>query len=141
MQSSYFRIYIYLFVAIFFTSSFCCCRQDEESDINGYWKVVSIQPPKAMPIAVDSQFYAFQRKYVFSFTRLINSDSTSISYGYVDYPQKDRIHIVIDRNQSDGYFPVKSQWQAFEGTFTIKAISSSRLTLEKGDTLFTLKKY
>jgi Lipocalin-like domain len=141
MQSSYFRIYIYLFVAFYVTSSFYGCKSDEESDINGYWKVTSIRLPDQASIVVDSQFYAFQKKYVFSFNRLINPDSASISYGYVDYPEKDKIHILIDRNQAKADFPLKSQWQAFEATFTINTLSGNRLILEKGDTLFILKKY
>jgi hypothetical protein len=85
MQSSYFRMYIYLFVAFYGTSGFYSCKSDEASDINGYSKVISIELPNKMSIAVDSQFYAFQKKYVFSFTRLIDPSNAAISYGYIKY--------------------------------------------------------
>jgi len=141
MQSSYFRICLWLLVALYTAASFYGCKSDEESEINGFWKAVNIQLPGGTSVAVDSQFYAFQRKYVFSFTRLIDQANAPASFGYVDYPEKNKIHILMDLNHTEASFPLKSQWHAFEATFTINTISGNRLVLQKGDTLFILKKY
>lgn len=141
MQSSCFGTYTYLFIAFIAAFCFLGCRPDEEANLDGLWKVVSIELPDKTSIAVDSQFYGFQRKYVFSFTRVISSSNSAISYGYVDYPEKGKVHIQVDKNHIEGDFAAKSKWKNTEATFSINTLSGSRLVLEKGDTLFILKRH
>lgn len=142
MQSSFTpTILKYLLLAIVFTPILYSCNRDDESKIDGFWQLKTIILPDESTIKVDSQFYGFQEKYIFSFTRLIKPDSSIISYGYVDYPDENRIHIIIDPNHTEGNFGTKSHWQSSDATFNINSISSQQMILEKGDTLFILKRY
>ncbi len=141
MQSSSFRTYIYLFAGFLAASCFFGCKSDEEANLDGFWKVMSVELPNKTSIAVDSQFYGFERKYVFSFTRLVSANDAAISYGYVDYPEKGKVHIEMDKNHVEVDFAAKSKWKNTEATFTIKTLSGNQLILEKGDTLFILKRH
>ena len=141
MQSS--RIRLYLLLTIIVSSLIVySCSTDDNSKINGYWKLTNIQLPDQTNIAIDSQFYAFQEKYVFSFTRLIKSSEANISYGYADYPEDGKVRIVMDSNHlEESDFESVTYWKTLQPTFTIYKSTSSQLILEKGDTLFILKKY
>ena len=141
MQSSRMRLYL-LFTII--ASSFIVygCSSDDDSKINGYWKLTNIQLPDQTTIAIDSQFYAFQKKYIFSFTRLIKSSESNISYGYADYPEEGKVRIQMDSNHlEESDFESITYWKTLQPTFTISKNTESELILEKGDTLFILKKY
>lgn len=107
----------------------------------GFGKLETIQLPDKTQISQDSLFYAFQKENIFSFTKLINSSGSSLSYGYADYPSSSKVHILMDSNNTDGQFSRWSHWGSTEATFNITENTSSKLVLEKGDTLFILKKY
>jgi hypothetical protein len=140
MHSSPKIVHIFSFIISSLLFFLLSCS-DEESKINGYWKLEKIRLPNQTTIPVDSQFYAFQKKSVFSLTRLIKEDEAEISYGYADFPEERTVHIVIDRNHAGSDFPQISQWLDFQATFTIEEVSGNALRLMKGDTLFILKRH
>ncbi len=139
MQNSYIRLALLLvfLLALMLPS----CQSDDASRMNGYWKLTTIRLPNQQTIVVDSQFYAIQKENIFSFTRLVKSDDADISYGYADYPSDSQVHLLMDKNHTGSDFPILSHWKAFEATFNIQEVNSSNLILEKGDSLFILKRY
>lgn len=141
LTKTYYKRTCYFVLLFLLASSFFYSCDGGDSKMNGYWKLTSIKLPDQTELAVDSQFYAFQKEEVFSFTRLLSGKQSDICYGYADYPDKEHVHIVIDQNHTSLDFPTVSHWNSFDALFEIKTNTTGSLILEKGDTLFILKKF
>jgi hypothetical protein len=134
-------------LAIFMFGIFSC-SDDIDHKINGQWQLKTIDENGVIS-QVDTVFYSFQRGMIFSFTTLVNPDSTSISYGYISFPAENELLISLDTTRNeDGYlynvvgdFKELSGWDNLYNLFTIESIDNKNMVLSSDGKIYSFKKH
>ncbi|MDR2691501.1 MAG: hypothetical protein LBB73_04280, partial [Dysgonamonadaceae bacterium] len=80
---------------------FATCSDGDKPAINGMWQLKAIED-SLHTIPVDTIFYSFQRQSIFSYTILQEKESlpatTTVIYGFIDFPDNNHLHIQLDKN-------------------------------------------
>ena len=110
------------------------------------WQLKTVQHDDGSIVYVDSVYYSFQRKVVFSYTVLLNPKQAMPIYGYVDMPSENQVHILIDANNIGNnfeWFLELSGWSSHDIVFDIINYNRSDLVLfdSISKKIFTLKKF
>jgi hypothetical protein len=119
------------------------CSDSDKSTINGMWQLKTIEDSLHHIQPVDTIFYAFQRQSIFSYTLLYEHENQpatcQIIYGYIDFPDPNRLHIQLDERfyNSARY----TLWQNTNVIYDIIHLDSKRLTLSKDRTFYYFNKY
>lgn len=126
---------------IVFLSLLSC--DDSDSGINGMWQLKSVTNAYGETNKVDSIFYSFQEKAIFTFTVLKNENAANIVYGYSKFLSDDKLSIWINENNLSEEFLKLSGWADYEETFIIDKFDSKSLILtsEANKKKYILKKY
>ena len=132
-----FKRLIVVFVALICYS----CSDEMSHTINGYWQLNQVTYPNGRIELVDTVFYAFQKQTVFSFTTLINADSTCISYGYIDLQEENRIRILMDLNHSDPDFLALSGWTSTDETFSVDIQKNKMNMVDSRERVLQFKRF
>ncbi|MDH8702733.1 hypothetical protein M2138_002102 [Dysgonomonadaceae bacterium PH5-43] len=125
---------------IFSCICFNCCDDKDLPDINGMWKLESVKQDDNTHF-VDSVYYSFQRKTIFSYTLLNpkgSNPASNIYYGYVTFPEDNKLFIKMDAMYNDlSLYPYLKNNMNFE----ILRLSSRKMILKKDDEIYNLIKY
>ncbi len=141
MKKILFSVFIFLF--------FLSCSDEPEHRISGQWQLKEITE-NGLTSKVDTLFYSFQRGVIFAFTALINPDSTSISYGYLDFPSEREMVISMDTTKDTsgsyylnmpGDFKRLSGWDDYTQQFRIEKIDHKKLILSSASKIYYFNKY
>ena len=138
-----------LFFYLLLPTLMLSCDRDQYRNykLDGMWQLKTVQDMDGNKTHVDTIYYSFQRKTIFSFTVLNDPKSASVIYGYVDMPSDDKVHILIDNRSSgsDNFqrFLSLSGWSSSDVIFDIKKYNKSNLVLfDSGNgKTYTLKKF
>ena len=130
-----------LLIVVLVAFVYYACSNETSHKINGYWQLQHVTYPNGKIEFVDTVFYAFQNQAVFSFTTLINADSTSISYGYLDLPEENQIYIKMDLNHSDPDFLTLSGWASTNETFVIDFQGNKMEMIDSQERVLQFKRF
>lgn len=126
------------------------CEDDIPHKINGQWQLKTITYPDGNIEYSDSIFYNFQKQAVFAFTHLIDKETSSNSYGYLDFPSENEIKISMDTTRDAygnfiniiGNFLEISKWNYYEEVFEVKDVNKGRLIFVDSDKkVYTFEKH
>ncbi|MDL2241671.1 lipocalin-like domain-containing protein [Bacteroidales bacterium OttesenSCG-928-L03] len=142
------RLLVYLSTCLLvylFTCLLVSCDDSHTADINGMWQLRTIQDGEGNVQHLDSVFYSFQRKYVFSYTALITDglgrEAIIELYGYADYPDNETLHILMDETYQSQWALDALPWHAPEVEYKILSLDSKKLVLGQGNEIYSFTKY
>lgn len=147
-MKKYFKLFLSL--GIFCVLMVSCGDDDTSSQLEDQWQLTTVSMPDGTENHIDSVYYCFQKGTLFSFTVVINPDSSCVSYGYTSFPEDNRLRIDMDTTglymEKMRYvyddFLIQSGWENYTKTFEIKEINNKRLVLEDSlKKLYTFRKY
>ncbi|MDR0543458.1 MAG: lipocalin-like domain-containing protein [Dysgonamonadaceae bacterium] len=107
------------------------CLDADTPNVDGLWQLKTIQTAdKTAP--VDTIYYSFMlKRYEFSYIilhdRSTEPDQASTRYGYVDFPTKTQMHILMDKNHGA---TSELLWSGMEVSYDIVKLSSREMILE-----------
>ncbi|MDR0733463.1 MAG: lipocalin-like domain-containing protein [Dysgonamonadaceae bacterium] len=132
MKQLLFAIFIpFLFLA--------ACSDGDHPAINGMWQLKTIDDGNNRVQQVDTVFYAFQRQAVFSYTILPQEENKSPIYGYIDFPDRNRLHIQLDKNH---YYQAKlTLWNDTSVVYDIHRLDAKQLVLSHNGSVYRFSKY
>jgi hypothetical protein len=138
---------IFLAVAIFLF--FNACSDGDRPEINGMWQLKTIQNVNKNSQTVDTIFYSFQRQAIFSYTILMEEEGRpatySILYGYIDFPEEDQLHILLDKNYNGNAKLLPWNWDVEnvtnDVTYDIIKLDSKSLILFNNNKTYHFIKY
>ncbi len=139
--------FLLLIVSVMFIISLYSCSDDNEHLLNGQWQLNTISDHNNDNIQyVDTVYYSFQRAAVFSFTVVNrydhhNKDGKGVSYGYVDFPAENKVHILIDRAFANENFLHLSGWDSCDKIFNIDSADKFYLVLSDDEKIYTFKRF
>jgi hypothetical protein len=120
------------------------CSDSEFSDINGMWQLNTISNKSNNIQVVDTIYYSFQHHSIFSYTILngdkAQTDPTVVIYGYADFPEKNKLHIQLDK----GFFynhPELLLWEGTETTYNLLQLSGKKMVLEQDENIYHFTKF
>ena len=117
---------------------FVACSDGDNPAINGMWQLKTIEDSTRAVQQVDTIFYAFQRQAIFSYTVLYGEEA-SILYGFIDFPNNDHLHILLDKSYySQASFVL---WKDTGTVYDIIRLDAKHLTLSQSGTYYYFNKY
>ena len=118
------------------------CSDDVEDQMDGFWQLKTIEKDGEIS-QVDTVFYGFQRKALFSYTITSPTDpnETILSYGYIQYPTENEILITMDPRSVFYDFSTLTGWESTEEKFTIESVNSKNLILKNGNKTYFFKRF
>lgn len=122
--------------------AFCGCSNDIDDQMDGYWQLKTINEGGQVS-QIDTVFYAFQRKALFSYTLTTQSDpnETIVTYGYIEYPSEKELLITIDQHNAFDDFLIYAGWNSYEEKFTIESVNKKNLVLKNGNKTYFFKRF
>jgi hypothetical protein len=125
------RILSGILIPILLTS----CLDADRPNINGLWQLKAIETA-GQTVPVDTIYYSFQSKQEgFLYTVLHENsglfDQTETYYGYVDFPSKSQIHILMDADHHWEEPLAALLWHDTEVTYDILKLSSKEMVLKQ----------
>ena len=128
---------------------FISCSDNIQHKMNGFWQLQEITHPDGTMFVMDSIFYAFQRETLFSFTVMNDAESSSISYGFIQYPDPNHIIIAMDTTglsqggmtNVDNDFLLRSGWNDYRDTFNIKLNGKNLYLTDNYNKKYSFRKY
>ncbi len=141
------RKFTYLFsVCIFLVS----CSDFYQTKLNGQWQLLNITYPSGtITDDILTQFYSFQYERLFSYTTLLTPDSSSISYGYINFPDPDVVLVSMDttglsagslRNIHPKFLEY-SGWDSYQKKFDITFNDKTMTLRDEKNIVYIFKKY
>ena len=132
------------FLSIILLGFFVSCINSDLPNVDGMWQLKTIEASSGHTQTVDTIYYSFQAQRLFTFTQLntgpLQFETTYIMYGYVDFPDKDHLHIFLDPAHV-GLFPLMP-WQMEDITYFIQKLTSKEMILEnQGDSIYRFIKF
>ena len=123
---------------------FISCINSDWPDVDGMWQLKTIEDPNGHTQTVDTIYYSFQAQQLFAFTQLnagqLQFEPTYIMYGYVDFPDKDHLHIFLDPAHVGLFYLLP--WHIEDVTYFIRKLTSKEMILEnQGDTIYRFIKF
>jgi hypothetical protein len=122
---------------------FASCLDPELPHINGMWQLKTITDSNNQISSVDTIYYSFQRQAIFSYT-IINNNSdapqTTIIYGYIDFPDDDKLHILLDKSYQNKYDKLLL-WKGIETAYDIVKLNSKDMILKQDDKTYHFIKF
>jgi hypothetical protein len=109
------------------------------------WQLHTIQDENNRIEMVDTIFYAFQRQTLFSYTIIDEEVGRSDQiYGYIDFPDNDHLHILLDERFHDCCRP--AIWEVngkrqIAITYAIVRLDSKHLTLSHDKKTYHFTKF
>ncbi len=140
------------FVCLFFITSLLLlysCSDYYQTELNGQWQLLRITDPEGESTDIGTQFYSFQHERLFSFTTLLKSDSSSISYGYINFPEANTVQVSMDTTglstgslvNVDMKFLEYSGWDSYQKTFAITFNDNTMNLKDENSIVYSFKKY
>jgi len=128
-----------ILLVVFFVS----CINSDLPNVDGMWQLKTIEDKSGRIQTVDTIFYSFQSQHFFSFTQL-NAGTTQfepvfIMYGYVCFPDKDRMLIQLDPDHG-GLFPLMP-WNLERTIYFIRKLTSKEMVLENEGDIYRFIKF
>lgn len=124
-----------IFISFLF---FVACSDGDNPAINGMWQLKTIVDGSDHAVQVDTIFYAFQRQSIFSYT-VLQQENASIIYGFIDFPDNDHLHILLDKSYySQASFVL---WKDTGTVYDIIRLDAKHLTLSQNRIYYYFNKY
>lgn len=132
-------------LSLFACILFFACSDSDLPDVNGMWQLKTIQDESGNTQVVDTVFYSFQRKKIFSHTLLkkneINQEIAYVVYGYIDFPTEDKLLISLDEAYRFPYVLENLHWDNYDIEYDIFKLSSKEMILTRNHEIYTFKKF
>ena len=94
------------------------------------WQLKSVSDENGGLQTVDTLYFGFQRQAIFSYTVMnVSGNSASVIYGYVDFPENGKLHILLDKRYEKP--PSTWRWKDTSVTFDIEKINTGELVLKQ----------
>jgi hypothetical protein len=134
------------FLFIFLLSAlFVSCVDSDLPNPNGMWQLKYTIDQNEDKEVIDTVFYSFQRQRLFSYTWLtkneIGQEVSPVMYGYIDFPDDDTMHIIMDTNTNNADSYQNLPWKGPEVTYTIVRLKSDKMILDDGIKEYHFKKF
>lgn len=121
------QFYLCFFLLVFVVS----CVDRDIPNMNGMWQLKTIEGVDNSIRPVDTIYYSFQRQRIFSYTILktneIGHEEAWVAYGYVDYPDSERMRIVMDKAYEGAISALL--WKDMEVEYEILHLGSKKMVL------------
>ena len=135
----------HVFLSILLLGFLASCINSDLPNVDGMWQLKTIETPSGHTQTVDTAYYSFQAQQLFAFTQLNTGpwqfEPTYVMYGYVDFPDKDHLHIFLDPAHI-GMFNLLPPWQMEDVTYFIRKLTSKEMILEnQGDSIYRFIKF
>jgi hypothetical protein len=120
------------------------CLDADTPHIDGLWQLKSIHTADNRTLPIDTLYYSFMlKRNEFSFITLRDQstepEQAETRYGYVDFPTKNQIHILMD--SSYGWEIRLFPWNNIEVTYNIIKLNSKEMILQDNDETYHLIKF
>jgi hypothetical protein len=129
-----------LFISLLLTS----CLDADTPHVDGLWQLQTIHTSDNKVLPVDTLYYSFMLKrneftYIILHDRSTEPEQAETRYGYVDFPAKDKMHILLDKQYhwEIALFP----WNNIEVTYNILQLTSKKMILEDNSTQYHFIKF
>ena len=120
------------FLSILLICILVSCINRDWPDVDGMWQLKTIEDKSGHIQTVDTIYYSFQAQRFFSFSQLNATprqfESTFILYGYVEFPENDRMFIHMSP-AGEGFFS-KLPWQSGSVSYFIRKLTCKEMVLE-----------
>jgi hypothetical protein len=128
---------------------FGACSDGNKPEINGMWQLKTIQDENQNIRNFDTIFYSFQRQSIFSYTEVHEREgeaaTSTIIYGYIDFPENDLLHIQLDKGYYGAARLLPWNWgkenPLYEATHDILKLDSKNLILFYNKKTYSFIKY
>jgi hypothetical protein len=146
-RSCIFHSPLSIILALFLLST---CSDGNKPEINGMWQLKTIRDENNKHTQYfDTIFYAFQRQSIFSYTQLHEREgeaaTSTIIYGYIDFPDNDHLHILPDKGYNNSIQLLPWNWGKEnpynEATHDIVQLDSKNLVLYYDNRTYSFIKY
>jgi hypothetical protein len=121
----------------------CTQQNNHLPDVDGMWQLKSIEDPSGRVQVVDTVYFGFQARKLFTYTQLNTfpeqSDPTMICYGYVDFPDPNYMYIYLDPLHE--FYAPWLLWRSERITYLIRKLSSEEMILENDGNVYRLIKF
>jgi hypothetical protein len=118
---------------------FTACNDSSLPDINGMWQLKTIEDANHQTQSVDTIFYSFQRQAIFSYTVVHQDKSDPPIYGFIDFPDKDHLHILLDTGSE--WQKEQVLWKEMNVTYEILLLNSKYMQLSQNGIVYSFNKF
>jgi len=133
----------HVLLSIFLICFLVSCIDRNLPDVDGMWQLKTIEEKTGSIQIVDTIYYSFQARRLFTFTQLnagpMQFEPIFIIYGYVDFPAKDRMVIQLDPAHGF-YFPLLP-WSLENTSYFIQKLTSKEMILENEGSIYRFIKF
>jgi hypothetical protein len=126
------------------------CLDFDLPNVNGMWQLKTIQDENETIQTIDTVFYSFQRQAIFSYTILYEKEKkaapTEVIYGYVEFPNSNQLHILLDEKEIAKYGKTLNEklwfWEGETNvTYDIVKLDSKKMVLFNGGKTYNFIKH